>query len=214
MVSHHNEFYNLEINFLCLCGACPPDPCGYSPFRCHWLFGARYFNFRDELVFGADTVDHNFTNALEELYYRIATDNNLIGLQWGAGGEYAVTCRLAVDCGVKMGLYQNHIVHHSYIGGSAGTAVINNGPNAGRTFVVDNSENEWAGLGELNLGLQYRLTCNCTATLGYRVLAATGVALPTEQIYPDLRGIQDVEDIDSNGSLLLHGAYAGLICNF
>ena len=39
-------------------------------------------------------------------------------------------------------------------------------------------------------------------------VAVTGIAHPTDQIYHDLRGIQDVRWIGSNGSLVLHGGYA------
>ena len=65
-------------------------------------------------------------------------------------------------------------------------------------------------LGEMDLGFDYRLTSRWNAFAGYRILGASNVALPTNQIYSDLRGIQDVESIDSNGSLIMHGGYAGL----
>jgi hypothetical protein len=53
-----------------------------------------------------------------------------------------------------------------------------------------------------------------SAIAGYRAVGASGVALPTNQIYPDLRGINDVENIDSNGHVILHGGYAGIEIGF
>jgi hypothetical protein len=41
------------------------------------------------------------------------------------------------------------------------------------------------------------------------VLGVSGVALPTNQIYHDLRGTNDVQLLNTNGSLLLHGVFVG-----
>ena len=237
-VFRESEFHNIEINWLYFCGqgismagggctpcgaanaCCPPDPCGCSDpcgwdrFRFAWLFGVRYFKFRDELMFGADTVDGVFTGAPEEIYYDIETDNNLTGVQLGGLGRYYLTPRLAFDFGHKVGLFGNHIEHQSTIGGAAGLAMINNGPNYGRYYDVNTTKDDAAILGELNVGLSYNLSCRWIATVGYRAVGVVGVALPTNQIYPDLRGINDVEIVDSNGSLILHGGYVGLAYAF
>jgi opacity protein-like surface antigen len=141
-------------------------------------------------------------------------DNNLVGFQVGGEGEFCLTPGLTLDFGTKFGIYGNRIQHFSQIGGAAGVATINNGPNLGRQFRVDNSKNDVSFLAELNLGAEYCLTDCWTLTGGYRAVAVTGVALPTNQIYPDLRGIQDVELIASNGSLILHGAYFGAEYNY
>jgi hypothetical protein len=50
--------------------------------------------------------------------------------------------------------------------------------------------------------------------LGYRVLAATGIGLADNQIPPYLNDIPTIQDIDRNGSLILHGAFAGLTYRF
>jgi hypothetical protein len=209
-IYQENEFHNVELNLLHFCGYCGGGPCNCSRLRYHWLAGIRYFRFSDDMRFGADTVDRVFTGAPEELFYDIDIDNNLIGFQVGAEGEYSLTPRLNIDLGLKLGLFGNYIEHSSVIHGAAGVAVINNGPNNGVEYAVDNSKDDVAMLGEVNLGVEYRITPAWSATVGYRAVAVTGVALPTDQIYPDLRGIQDVLLVDSNGSLILHGGYAGI----
>ena len=66
----------------------------------------------------------------------------------------------------------------------------------------------------MNAAIAYRFPCQAFAAIGYRAVAVTGVALPTNQIYPDLRGINDVRVLDANGDLVLHGAYAELGWNY
>jgi hypothetical protein len=119
-----------------------------------------------------------------------------------------------LDFGFKTGLFANVIDHKSVISGLAGPAVIDNGPNAGRRFLVDNGNTDVAFLAEMNMGLRWAVTCRWSVNAGYRVFGISGVALPTNQIYHDLRGIQDVQTIDTSGALLLHGGYAGVEYNF
>ncbi len=207
------EFHNVEVNLLhfpTLCG----NPCGPQRFCFNWGGGVRYFRFDEHLQFGADDLDTEFTGADNEIYYDIDVNNNLIGFQLNAQGQYYVTKRLSLLAGTKVGVFANYIDHHSRIGGALGDAVINNGPNAGQAFNVTSDKNDIALLGEIDLGLNYQMTRCWSATLGYRAVAVSGVALPTNQIYPDLRGIQDVAIIDSNGSLILHGGYAGVEFNY
>jgi len=229
-VFRENEFHNVEVNLLQFnngvlssgwgnCGTCNPcapcDPCGSGmPFgtgyRFSWLAGIRWFHFRDSLTFAADTIDATFTRAPEEIYYDIQTVNNLIGFQLGGRGQYGLTPQLSLDFGQKVGLFGNHTQHHSWIGGSAGTATVNNGPNAGRPFDVDAVKDDFSLLGEIYAGLSWNITPYWALSAGYRMVGVTGVALPTNQIYPDLRGLNDLENVDTNGSLILHGGYVGI----
>jgi hypothetical protein len=189
--------------------------CG-SRWSHDWLFGVRFFQFRDHLLFGAERAGGNYDFLFEddEIYYNIDVTNDLFGLQLGSSGAYAVSCRCSLDYDIKFGLYANHISHTSEIGGSQGIATINNGPNLGIDFYVQNTKNDVAFLGEAKLGLSWQFSNCWSAKLGYRAVAVTGVALPTNQIYPDLRGIQDVRRVDSNGSLILHGGFSRLEYRF
>jgi len=190
-------------------GAGGSSACG-SPWSHDWLVGVRFFRFRDNLLFGAERAGGNgvFQDEDDEIYYNIDITNDLVGAQLGFSGAYAVNCRFALDYGVKFGVYGNQISHISEIGGSQGVATINNGPNAGVDFYVQNKKKDLAFLGEANLGLTWRFGNCWRAKVGYRAVAVTGVAHPTNQIWHDLRGIQDVRWVDSNGSLILHGGYA------
>ncbi len=213
-VFRDSEVHNVELNLLSFGRSCAPGSCGSGRLSHHWLAGARFFKFRDDLSFAADTVDQQFTGAAEELYYDVDIDNNLVGFQLGGLARYAFTGRLRLDLGLKVGVYGNHISHRSRIGGAAGVATINNGPNNGAEFLVDNSKDDVAMLSEALLGLNYCLSDRWSVIGGYRAVAITGVALPTNQIFPDVRGLQDVQIVDSNGSLILHGGYLGVAYNF
>lgn len=204
------DFQNIEINVWQFCTTCGGGGCECSRYRFNWIAGARYFRFHENLVFGADANDSTMSYENDEIFYNIDIDNDLIGFQIGNELEYCLNHKWTLDMGVKLGVYHNRISHISEIGGGLGVATINNGPFNGREFWVSNSKDDIALLGEANIGVEYCINPCWTATVGYRAFAVTGVALPAEQIYPDLRGINDVEIIDSNGSLILHGGYAGL----
>jgi hypothetical protein len=201
------EIHNVEVNRL---WGVPPAPCGCSPWTLRALAGFRYFDFSESLQFGADTVNTSFTGAIDELYYTIDADNNLYGGQLGGYAERAFGGRWSATFGVKAGVFANDASAVSHIGGAAGTAVINNGPNNGRQWLVTANKCDVAFLGEVRAGLACQLGWHWRVVGEYRVLAASGVALPVNQIYPDLRGLQDVELLDTDGNLIVHGAFAGL----
>lgn len=208
------SFQNLELNLWQFCGSCGADKCNCSRLRHSWLVGVRYFRFDEYLSFASDANDLLITYENDEIFYNIDIENNLVGFQVGNEAQYCVSNKLTADFGIKLGLYNNRISHVSEIGGALGVATINNGPFLGQDYYVSSTKNDVAFLGEVNLGLRYCFNCNWTGTVGYRALAITGVALPTDQIYPDLRGINDVENIDSSRGLVLHGGYAGIEYNW
>lgn len=208
------EFNNIEVNLWNFCGSCGEGKCDCSRLRHSWLVGARYFRFDEGLLFGADADDTQLTGADDEIYYNIDIENHLVGIQIGNEAQYCVSDKLTADFGIKLGVYGSRINHLSEIGGNLGVATINNGPFLGQDYYVESSKNDVAFLGEANFGLRYRFKRCWTGTVGYRALAVTGVALPSDQIYSDLRGINDVENIDSSRGLILHGGYAGIEYNW
>ena len=73
-------------------------------------------------------------------------------------------------------------------------------------------EDDIAYLGELRAGVGYKLSCRFRVVGGYRVVAASGVALPLDQIAYGRQFASPTvfDNINNNGQLVLHGAYAGL----
>ncbi|MDP6558345.1 MAG: hypothetical protein QGG71_27020, partial [Pirellulaceae bacterium] len=72
-----------------------------------------------------------------------------------------------------------------------------------------------AFVAEFRTGLDYQFTPCWSATIGYRVVALTGVALSTNQIPVDyISAIDSLRTVNTNGSLIAHGAYAGLEYNY
>ena len=202
-VFRENDAQNVEINILSFSSNCG------GPVRFTALGGFRYFRFHDRIIFAADQDDTGFSGEVDEVFYDVDLVNNLLGFQFGGVSSYCVGQRWSFNAGAKVGFFSNHVEHRSHIGGAAGTAVINNGPNAGRAFLVDNSKNDVSFLTEVFGGVGFSITPRWTISAGYRAIAITGLGLPTDQIYPDLRGINDVETIESQGSLILHGAFLG-----
>jgi hypothetical protein len=197
------EIHNAEINYLVLNG----DTCN-APWRAEMVCGFRFFRFSDDMQFMADTV------ANDPILYDIDMDNTLVGAQIGGWGEYQLGCRLSVAGGAKVGVYNNHIKSYNRIGTAASTAQIGDGPYTDRYWCVDASKDDIALLSELQLAVMYQITPCWRASAGYRVVGVTGIATPTDQIYPDLRGINDVALVDSHGSLLLHGFTASIEFQF
>lgn len=202
------DFQNAEINLV----RYSQKPCSNWSFE--WRTGPQYFRFSEDLEFAADNADTNFTGAANELYHTVDVENNLIGWRLAGSGTRQITRRLSTKFSVGGGLFANYIDHHSRIGGSAGDAVINNGPFVNRAYNVQSNTTSVAFLGQIDGRVNYQIGCRWNVYAGYRLMAISGVALPADQIYHDLRGINDVEEIESDGALMLHGGYAGLECCF
>jgi hypothetical protein len=112
---------------------------------------------------------------------------------------------------VKFGLYGNHITHHSQVLRGDGTyATVNNGPYEDEEFNIRSTKNDVAFVGEARLGFNYQFSEHWRASAAYRAVALTGVALAPNQIPDSFGDLGSVADIDSNGSLILHGAQFGL----
>ena len=158
-----------------------------------------------------DDTDTTFGNSADELFYDIETENHLIGFQLGCSSNYRMTDRMSLYCDGKCGIYGNHVQHSSLIWGQGGFAVVQAGqPYAGQNFNVQSSKNDVSFLGELRLGLTYSIRRNWQLYGGYRVIGISGVALPVNQIPMYFADTVGVGLVDSNGSMILHGAQLGI----
>jgi hypothetical protein len=177
--------------------------------------GFRYFRVDDTFEFATSPSDTTFGNAAEDLFYRIDIDNHLLGMQLGAAANLQATQNLAFVVDSKFGVFANYIEHDQRIFGSNGVAVVTGGlPFAGVPYSIQSDKDDIAFLGELRAGAAYWVNPNWRLYGGWRAIGIAGIAHPTEQIPLNFAGIPDVQNIDSNGSLILHGLQAGVEVNY
>lgn len=206
-----SEFHNIELNLL---GNTCVNPCYNSRLRLGWTAGVRFFRYDDGFTFSTDPNEAIFDDDPEEVHYDIEVENNLIGFQVGGRADYCLTRALNGFAVTKFGIYGNHISHRSVIAGPNGTAIVADpaSPFDGENYDVSSTVTDVAFLGELNLGLDYQISRCWSATAGYRAVVASGVGHSTSQIIRDDTGtdLGWLADTNNNGSLILHGAFAGL----
>lgn len=210
------DFHNVEVNMLNFSGCLAQCGCAAPRFSYQWGAGVRFFRFTEDLLFSAKTTGTGtaFDEGLDQLDYLVDIENNLVGGQIGGQGTYCLTSKLSLNFGAKVGLFGNHMNHRSLIQSAGTVAYVNNGPFDNADWRINSSKNDVAMLGEATIGLDYQINCRLSATLGYRALGITGVALSSNQIPSDLRGINDAAVIDSNGSMILHGGFGGIEWNY
>jgi len=204
-----SDFYNIELNLF-------QDPTmftcnsGCNSFSVGVLGGVRYFRFAESLSFSADTVDYSYTGQVDEVNYDIDVSNNLIGPQIGFIGNWTHGC-WNVHLGSKLGIYGNIVTQDSELYGANGYAVVNNGasPNNGGAFDLSSSRGRVTFLGELDLGVDYKVFNCLTLTGGYRALAVSGVGLAADQIPQNFEDFAVINDVQASSDVILHGAYLG-----
>ncbi len=123
-----------------------------------------------------------------------------------------MTCRLRLSASLNLGIFNNRIRHSQNMSDSAtGTdALIYAGPFNGVPYDFTSNKNDISMLGEMNVGGYWMLTQSVRFSLGYRVLGVSGIALAPDQIPYNFTDSADIQRIDSNGNMILHGAQFGL----
>lgn len=221
-IRRENLFQNVEVNLIgnawnttCGGGSCG-DACGsscgsgYSPLSVGWLAGFRYFQFNDNLFYASDDGDGILDGDVDEVFYTNNIRNQLYGFQMGGYINYQFACRWSVYGGAKAGVFNNHISSYKRLYGTLGDATVAAGyPDAGRMPAGTTDSDNLSMLGQLDLGIRWQATCNFAMRFGYRVVGVSGVALTENQISPVNYDMGNFYNTDSNGGLLLHGAYAG-----
>jgi len=207
------EFYNFELNFLS--GRSEWGGYGRNNLYLGWSLGVRYLNINEEFQYASADTNTTFgADPANDVYYDIDLENHLVGVQLGLRGDYQVWERWSMFGETKFGLYGNYIEHDTWIGGTSGTAVVNTGPDNGSNYDVTSTKNDVAFVGELRLGTSYHFMPRLLGTIGYRAVAITGVARAPSQIPREFQYIDTVADVNSAGSMILHGAFAGLEYNY
>ena len=212
----HSVEVNLVGNGLCggpfgcgMCGCC----CGTagSPWGFGYSLGFRYMNFSDRFLFSGDTTDSAIDGDPTELNYLGQFNNNLFGFQIGSGISYCVCNSLTAYVIGKVGVYDNQVTGLQRVYGTLGNADINNGPYTNEDAVVRTaSRASFAMSGQIDLGGRWAINNCWSANFGYRVLGLSGVATADDNFQTaNFHDVEGMAFLDRDGSLLLHGAYAG-----
>ncbi len=237
-VCRREEYHNAELNLLSgpltlapTCGACGVacggacgagaggyssgyvgsgnGGCGGPRWVANWVFGFRFFKFDEDFNIFMDRDDNVWNSTDYEVFHDIDVENNLYGFQLGTDINYCLTKCLHLDFGSKFGIYGNHATQTQQIYTPQGPAYVL--PGTPEDFYVRSSEDEVAFLGELRAGVGFKVGCHFRFTGGYRAVAVSGVATALGQLDQGrtLGSLAKVADINSNETLVLHGAYAG-----
>lgn len=199
------------------CGSNIGPGCGGPGFQrvfVGWVAGFRYFRFDEGHLFYAENgdgvIDYNSPN--NEFSHEVRVQNQLAGFQTGLNLDYFITRCFNLETGSRFGVYNNNVDSYQRAVNLLGPAYTD--PNAPNDFVFDDSSSDVAFIGELRSGIGYKIGCHWRLTGGYRLFAASGIARSIDQLpHGRISGDQArVGIIDRDGTLILHGAYAG--CEF
>ncbi len=232
------DFQGLEFNFVSFaiggsqragsrlgcedaCSTCgglggPMIPACNDRLQVQFSHGLRWFQFKDALELGVSVTDWDYGTGNDDFYYNIDVENNLIGYQFGSAASYLLTCRISAYAGAKFGIYGNDAGYRARIGTRDVTGQGNGFYPAFDNQEISISRNETvlATLGELDLGLGFRIARCWSVTGGYRLIGATGVATSVGNLADDPAHILEGHFNDVNQSLILHGGYFGVLYNW
>lgn len=205
-----SELHNVEINVLA-----GQPLLARGSLDVNWFVGVRYFRFADELTFGSlqsGAWTWGDDGGIHEAYMRDRITNDLIGGQFGFKASYLLGFNVRLFLNPSFGIYDNHIKNRfeSHLGDGT---IATTDPFMG-TYPVNSSRDVVAFMTQIDVGLDWQFSPNWSANIGYRVLAATGIGLADEQFPAYPNDIPDIAEIDYNGNLILHGAFAGLTLQF
>lgn len=198
LIQRNDQVNNVEINWsynptAADCG------CGLSST---WLAGFRYFRFDEDLLW--TSVAGNYTygedGGADQANLEIRAKNDLAGFQVGNRLDWKLCNCFGIYFGTKAGIYGNDATTTSSLYSGSGVS----------GFSYSGHKDTVAFIGQADLGLNYDFNCRWSATLGYRVVVASGIALADNQIPFYLAGQDDFEDVKTNGDLILHGGFAGV----
>jgi len=202
------------------CG--PTGPCApwygaqCSKLRLSMYGGVRWFRFRDSLEYAASATDNMFGTTDDDFYYRNNVTNDLVGFQLGSMANWCTGTRFNLYAGTNFGVYGNHANATTRAGTTSTTAETFNLVTGAtpRSFDYSTTTNDVAILGEGNIGTGIRISRGWSANLGYRVIGVSGVATAVGQIPRDFSNGADLNQVNNDRSLILHGLVLGGMYNF
>ena len=199
-----NDISNLQFNVLRNGGTFSGGRSSYE-----LLGGFRWFQFDEDMRYAAFS---SYSGHPVQFNYDTNVQNTMLGGQFGGRMERCLTGRLRFATSMTLGLFSNSICQSQrmYDADTGTDALINAGPFNGRPYNYTSRKTDISMLGEMNVGGYFMLSQSVRVSLGYRALGVSGIAFSPNQIPYNFTDGADIQRIDSNGSLLLHGAYFGL----
>lgn len=206
------------------CGSCGTAGCGGqcgpllpgcdSRLQLQVSHGLRWLQFKDEFEFAATSVADGY--GADDHYFNVDTRNDLFGYQFGSRANYCLSQRVNLYAGGKFGIYANDADYSTRIGTGDTAAQVTSyyGAFQDQPVAVRDNETVLSTLGELDLGLGFRLTDCWSLTGGYRMMGVTNVATSVGSISDDPANLVDGHGVRANDSLLLHGGYVGAQYNW
>jgi hypothetical protein len=173
--------------------------------------GFRWFQAKDEFEM-AYNVDGAVGYQAADLYENVEVENNMFGYQFGGRLTYCLNSRLNLNIGGKFGIYGNHAEMRHRVGTLTETAY----RNGVATDLIDteSSDTVLATLGELDLGIGYRIGCAWTVRGGYRLMGMSGVATSVDSLPANYYSVASSGKVHADDSYILHGGYVGLEYNW
>jgi hypothetical protein len=219
-IQRSGDVNNVEINLIrySLCGGRCGD-CACAPLTIDALAGFRFFRFSDQLIFSAQHGAYDSYGVADSPYqgdWIFLNDeiaNNLWGFQIGFNAEYHFNRCVKFFVTPKVGLYDNHMTlnYNLYAQDQAGNYYQGSSPTyKPLDYPIHACADGLSILTQVDVGLNWDISCHWEAMVGYRLVAVTGVGLADNQVPFYGNDTQAVACIDKNGSLLVHGAFAGL----
>ncbi len=173
--------------------------------------GFRWFQLEDQFEFAAN-INGAAGYQADDLYYNVDVENNLFGYQIGSRINYCLARRMNLGIGGKIGIYGNHASARQRVGTET-TLAYRNGV-ATDLISTEDSDTFVAALGELDLGLGYRVSHAWTVTGGYRLISACGVATSTGSFADEYSSVASSGEVSADDCIILHGGYVGLEYNW
>lgn len=197
LVYRADSFQNIEINLLQQ--ALVVDPA--NRFGMAYFTGVRYFRYREILDYYAAAANAEFLDGDMSTAsgYHVRLRNSLIGWQAGARGHMYLGERLRLYATPRVGLFCNQISQDQELC---------------MLIWLHSTKTDVAMLGQLDIGASWQLFRCCSIFAGYRVLGITGVANADDNIARDFNSQPDMANINSSGSIILHGVNTGIQFQF
>jgi hypothetical protein len=213
-----DELHSAEINLVFGQWA---NVCG-SNWDFAFTVGPRFFRFEEELTFGSTTNYYmsgpnaiiSWADPTKNAYLSDRITNNLWGAQIGCDLGYNLAWgNLRFFVTPKVGIYNNNVT--SYFQAQLGDGTQGQvQAGMGGPFPVNASTNTFSVLSQIDVGAEWFFYRGWSARFGYRVVSISGIGLADNQFPNFINDTAAIANINTNGDLILHGAFATLTYNF